>query len=465
MRPNHYKDKMNFATIILAAGQGTRMKSHLPKPLHKLGGKPLLAWVLDGAAAAGATQQVVITPKDSDPIDSFVTAYQDMRGTAIATAVQHPAYGTGHAVEQARDILKDYEGIVLVAFADTPLIYPDTYRALASALENDHDAAIACLGFMADNPTGYGRLVTDDEGHLIKIVEEKDTNDDEKAITFVNAGIMALRAPMVFSLLDALSYNEAAGEKYLTDCIERARAEGHHVVTLTASGQEVMGINTRAQLAQAEAVLQDRLRQAAMDNGATLIAPETVFLHHDTVLEQDVIIEPHVVFGPNVHVGEGTEIKSFSHLEGAVMGPCCIIGPYARLRPGTRLGEGVKIGNFVETKNTEMGDLAKANHLTYLGDSTVGARANIGAGTITCNYDGTNKHKTQIGEDAFIGSNTALVAPISVGDRAMVGAGSTITQNINEDDLGLSRGEMRTVKGGAAKLKARNEKLKQAKKS
>lgn len=456
---------MNFATIILAAGQGTRMKSHLPKPLHRLGGKPLLAWVLDGANAAGAERQVVITPKDSKAIDTFISSYEDARGQTVTTAIQHPAHGTGHAVEQARDALKDFDGIVLVAFADTPLIYADTYHSLAKALEDDADAAIACLGFHAEDPTGYGRLVTDEHGHLIKIVEEKDTNDAEKSITFVNAGIMALRAPMMFDLLDRLPYHDGTGEKYLTDCIQLAREDGRHVITLTASGDEVMGINTRRHLAEAEAVLQTRLRQAAMDSGATLLAPETVFLHHDTVLEQDVIIEPNVVFGPGVHVGEGSEIKAFSHLEGAVMGACCIIGPYARLRPGTRLGEGVKIGNFVETKNTEMGDLAKANHLTYLGDSHVGARANIGAGTITCNYDGVNKHKTSIGEDAFIGSNTALVAPVSVGDRAMVGAGSTITRNIEDDDLGLTRGEMKSVKGGAAKLKAKNIKLKQAKQS
>ncbi len=449
---------MNIATIILAAGQGTRMKSHLPKPLHCLGGKPLLAWVLDSAHAAGAAHQIVITPKDSDEINTFLTSYQDQRGRTVTAAVQHPAHGTGHAVEQARDALEGFNGIALVAFADTPLIYADTYHALAAALAADPDAAIACLGFHADDPTGYGRMVTDENGHLIKIVEEKDTNDDEKNISFVNAGIMALRTPMMFDLLDAIAYNTISGEKYLTDCIAAAHDAGNHVITLTAAGDEVMGINTRQQLATAEAIMQTRLRQAAMDGGATLIAPETVFLHHDTVLEQDVIVDPNVVFGPGVIVGEGSTIKSFSHLEGATLGACCVIGPYARLRPGTNLGEGVKIGNFVETKNTVMGDLAKSNHLTYLGDSTVGAGANIGAGTITCNYDGTNKHKTHIGVDAFIGSNTALVAPISVGDRAIVGAGSTITQDIQDDDLALARGAMKTITGGAKKFRAKQKK-------
>ena len=448
---------MNFTMIILAAGQGTRMKSHLPKPLHHLGGKPLLGWVLDGAHAAGASQHVVITPKKSESIDNFITSYQEMRGHHIQTAIQDPTHGTGHAVLQARDALSDFDGIVLVAFADTPLIYADTYRALADALHQSDDAAITCLGFHADDPTGYGRMVTDDHGHLLKIVEEKDADEAEKAIRFVNAGIMAFRAPHVFEMLNSVAVNANTGELYVTDCIAAARDAGHDVLTLSAHQDEVMGINTRTHLAQAEFVLQQRLRQAAMDNGATLIAPETVFLHYDTILEHDVIVEPNVVFGPNVVVGAGSQIKSFSHLEGTVMGACCIIGPYARLRTGTDLGKGVKIGNFVETKNTKMDDLAKANHLTYLGDSTIGARTNIGAGAITCNYDGVNKHNTTIGDDAFIGSNTSLIAPITVGDRAIIGAGSTITRNIENDDLGLSRAEMKTVKDGASKLKKRQK--------
>lgn len=449
---------MNFATIILAAGQGTRMKSHLPKPLHRLGGQPLLGWVLDSAHAAGASQQVVITPQDNEALTGFVQAYRDKRGHEVETAIQHPALGTGHAVQQARTALKDWDGIVLVAFADTPLIYADTYRTLVDALDQSPDAGIACLGFHTDNPTGYGRMVTDDQGHLISIVEEKDASDTEKEITFVNAGIMALRTPLVFDLLDSLNYSPTSGELYLTDCIAAARAAGHHVLTLSAGEDEVMGINTRAQLAQAENILQQRLRQAAMDGGASLIAPDTVFLHYDTVLDQDVIIEPHVVFGPDVVVGEGSEIRAFSHLEGTTTGACCIIGPYARLRPGTILGEGVKIGNFVETKNTTMGDLAKANHLTYLGDASVGPRANIGAGTITCNYDGVNKHKTAIGEDAFIGSNTSLVAPLSVGDRAIIGAGSTITRDVDDDALSLTRAEMKSIAKGGEKLRKRQKK-------
>ena len=443
---------MSFKSIILAAGQGTRMKSNLPKPLHKLGGKPMLAWVLDASSAAGADGQIVVTPKDSTSINTFIQHYVEIRSTDVQAVVQDPPRGTGHAVECAKDALNDYQGTVMVAFADTPLVKTETYHALAQQL-NDTGAAITCLGFHAKDPTGYGRLVTDDHGHLLKITEEKDASAEEKKIAFVNAGIMALKAPLVFDLLDQVANNAKTGEKYLTDCIEAARLAGHHVTTMTASETEVLGVNDRADLALAEAVMQDQLRAAAMANGVTLVAPDTVFLHHDAVIEPDVIIEPHVVIGAGVHIGEGTEIKSFSHLEGVKTGPCCIIGPYARLRPGTDLGEGVKIGNFVETKNVTMGDLAKANHLTYLGDSTVGSKANIGAGTITCNYDGFNKHRTEIGAGAFIGSNSALVAPVSIGDRALVGAGSTITRDVAEDDLVTVRGEAKTLSGGAIKLR------------
>lgn len=451
---------MTFALIILAAGKGTRMKSNLAKPLHKVGGKPMLAWVLDSSFAAGASQQIVITPEDHGDVSNFINAYKDIRKVDVKTAVQHPQQGTGHAVECAAPLLKDFDGIVLVAFADTPLLFADTYATLAQSLHDNPNAGVACLGFHADDPTGYGRMVLDDDGKLVKIVEEKDTNADEKHISFVNAGIMALRAPLVFDLLDGIAYANASGEKYLTDCVEAARAKGLDVLALEASQEEVIGVNDRSHLAEAEAILQARLRTAAMEAGASLIAPETVFLHHDTVLEPDVIIEPNVVFGPNVTIGQGSEVKSFSHLEGVVTGACCVIGPYARLRPGTELGEGVKIGNFVEVKNTVMGDLAKANHLTYLGDATVGTKANIGAGTITCNYDGVNKYKTSIGDGAFIGSNSSLVAPISVGDRAIIGAGSTITKNVDADDLSISRGEMKTISGGATRLRQRQIKIK-----
>lgn len=450
---------MEFAAIILAAGEGKRMRSSLPKPLHRLGGKPMLAWALDASALSGASRQVVIVPKGANAVSSFLDAYRDARGADVVAAVQDPPLGTGHAVECAANALSGFDGIAIVSFADTPLLRADTFKAMATALE-ETGSAVACLGFRPENPTGYGRLVTSEDGQLLRIVEEKDASDEERRITLVNAGMMAIRLPLAFDLLAALDTSNAQGEKYLTDIISEARAKGHGVTSLAADADEVMGVNDRKDLAAAEAVLQQRLRQAAMAGGASLIAPETVFLHHDTVLEEDVVVEPNVVFGAGVHIGNGTEIKAFSHLEGTITRACCVIGPYARLRPGTVLGEGVKIGNFVETKNTTMGDLSKANHLSYVGDSSVGARANIGAGTITCNYDGINKHRTEIGEDAFIGSNTALVAPVSVGDRAMIGAGSTLTNNVEADALAVVRGEAKMVAAGAKRFRNARQKKK-----
>ncbi|MGC6484382.1 MAG: bifunctional UDP-N-acetylglucosamine diphosphorylase/glucosamine-1-phosphate N-acetyltransferase GlmU [Candidatus Puniceispirillales bacterium] len=448
---------MEFTAIILAAGQGKRMRSKLPKPLHQLGGKPLLGWALDAAGFAGAQQRVVITPKDAAAINDFIAAYETRHDTRIGSIVQHPPQGTGHAVAVSREALAGTEGVAIITFADTPLLRAETFRRMATTL-TDNDAAVVCLGMTVDNPHGYGRLIMDKDGQLQQITEEKDASPEERRINFVNAGIMAVRLPLVFDLLDDVGTNNASGEQYLTDIVASARQRGLSVTALDADPDEVMGINDRADLAKAEAVLQQRLRIAAMEQGATLIAPETVFLHHDTVLEEDVIIEPHVVFGPGVHLGEGSAIRSFCHLEGVKTGPCCMIGPYARLRPGTILDEGVKIGNFVETKNVTMGALAKANHLSYVGDSSVGSKANIGAGTITCNYDGYNKHKTTIGDEAFIGSNTALVAPVSVGDRAIIGAGSTITTDIDDDALALTRAEPRISKGGGARLRRKLEK-------
>jgi bifunctional UDP-N-acetylglucosamine pyrophosphorylase/glucosamine-1-phosphate N-acetyltransferase len=465
---------MSFASIILAAGKGTRMASTLPKPLHRVSGKPMLGWVLDTCYAAGSNRLVVVIPKENaenteeigeennETINQFVNQYREHHAIDVTAATQYPPKGTGHAVECAKDALKTYKGIAIVAFADTPLVYADTYADLAYALENEPRADIACLGFTTSAPSGYGRMVQDNEGNLLKIVEEAQANTEEKAIELVNAGIMALRLPQAFDLLEGIGYSsnkgDGDGEKYLTECIEAAQAKGRRVLIRVADETEVMGINDRQQLAEAESVMQIYLRNNAMAAGATFIAPETVFLHYDTVLEPDVIVEPHVVFGPGVYIGRGSEIKSFSHLEGTTTGACCVIGPYARLRPWTQFGEGVKIGNFVEVKNTAMGDLAKANHLAYLGDATIGGEVNIGAGTITCNYDGTDKHHTQIGDGAFIGSNSSLVAPVTIGAGAIVGAGSTITRNVEGDDLAVSRAETRSVEKGAARLRKRQKK-------
>ena len=448
---------MDFAAIILAAGQGNRMKSTLPKPLHRLGGKPLLAWVMDASALGGASRRVVVTPPEESQehgqtIAGFLAAQQKGSKAKIATAVQDSPKGTGHAVECAATALADFEGVGIVAFADTPLLRAGNFSALASHLEST-GAAVACLGFRPGDATGYGRLVTDKKGALLRIVEEKDASAKEKAIGLANSGLMAIRLPLGFELLEKLGAGNAQGEKYLTGIVEAARSHGHDVATLEADAADVMGINDRLDLSMAEAELQKRLRLAAMESGATLVAPETVFLHHDTVLGEDVTIEPHVVFGPGVNIGAGTEVRAFSHLEGVTTASCCVIGPFARLRPGTALGEGVKIGNFVETKNARMGDFSKANHLSYIGDSEVGRKANIGAGTITCNYDGVSKHNTKIGNEAFIGSNTALVAPVSVGDRAMVGAGAVITKDVEPEALAVTRPEQKNIKNGAKKFR------------
>ena len=438
---------MNVAAIILAAGQGKRMKSSLAKPLHQIGGRPMLAWSLDAAKSAGATRIITVLSKDSGEIQSWLGEEE--------FAIQDPPLGTGHAVMCTRDKLAGFDGIALVVFADTPLVSGQTLNRLTNQVAGGHD--IALLAFETGRPDGYGRIVRDPHGQVERIVEDRDATATEKEITLVNGGIMACRAPLIFDLLDKVNAGNAQREIYLTDIVAIARVQGFTIGYEITTSAELLGVNSRADLALVEASMQQQLRQAAMDEGVTLIAPETVFLNANSVIERDVIIEPHVVIGSGCHIGEGSIIKAFSHLEGAVLGPCCVIGPYARLRPGTNASEGVKIGNFVETKNTVLGTGAKANHLTYLGDAEIGAGANIGAGTITCNYDGFNKFKTIIGENAFIGSNTALVAPVSIGDGAVIGAGSTVTENIEQDDIALTRAPMERRSGAAKDFRDRKK--------
>ena len=436
---------MSFSAIILAAGKGSRMRSNLPKPLHRLGGKPLVDWVLDGVAHAHASEAVVVVPADAG---AFSAHFEQNNALPVKIAVQNEPRGTGDAVECARAAINPASPVAVIAFADTPLVSLACFRALIDGIAAGH--AICCLGFEARDPAGYGRLITDG-ARITAIVEDKATDAKTRTITLCNSGLMAVRMPLLFELLAGVGVNETLGEKTLTDIIGLAHAKGHSATYALAEESEVMGINSRAQLAQAEALIQSRLRLEAMEAGATLRAPETIFLSADTRLGEDVIIHPHVVIGGGVVIGAGAEIKSFTHIEGAEIGAGCVVGPYARLRVGTALAEGVKIGNFVETKNLNMGIGAKANHLTYLGDAEIGAGANIGAGTITCNYDGTDKSKTYIGADAFIGSNTALVAPVAVGTGAMIGAGSTITKDVDDDDLVVVRGEARTIPKGAAR--------------
>lgn len=442
---------MDIVAIILAAGQGTRMKSALPKPLHAVGGMPMLGWSLNAAQAVGAKRIVTVLPRNSETTQNWLGD--------IEFAIQTEARGTGHAVLATKEKLADFSGIALVMFGDTPLITAATLNQLTHRIKDGAD--IAVLGFHTADPTGYGRLICDKEGQLSAIIEQKDANEAERQINFVNGGIMAVACPLIFDLLDAVSDDNASGEIYLTDIVQIANERGHSVATCETDEAEITGVNNRADLARVEGIIQSRLRTAALDQGVTMHAPETVFLSADAVIERDVIIEPHVVIGADTHIGEGSIIKSFSHIEGARLGPCCIIGPYARLRPGTVAGDGVKIGNFVETKNTNLAAGAKANHLTYLGDATIGEHANIGAGTITCNYDGTNKFKTLIGDGAFIGSNSALVAPVSIGANAIVGAGSTVTSDVPDDAIAIARGKQTNIDDAATSFRERAQAKKQ----
>ncbi|QRG05136.1 bifunctional UDP-N-acetylglucosamine diphosphorylase/glucosamine-1-phosphate N-acetyltransferase GlmU [Xanthobacter dioxanivorans] len=433
----------SLLVVVLAAGEGTRMASRLPKVLHKVAGRTMLHHVLDAARAAGATRTAVVVGPGREDV-----AAEAMRIVPDAEVfVQTERLGTAHAVLAARPALAAGADDVLVVYADTPLIRPETLGLLRAPLAAG--AAVAALGFVPDDPTGYGRLVTHGDA-LVAIREEKDASAAEKEIRLCNAGLMALSGAQALPLLERIGNANAKGEYYLTDAVEIARAAGLTAVAAEAEADEVAGVNSRVQLAEAEAILQRRLRLAAMAGGATLVAPETVFFSADTVLGRDVIVEPHVVFGPGVSVGDDVVIHSFCHLEGARLAAGVSIGPYARLRPGTQLDAGVRIGNFVETKAAHIESGAKVNHLSYVGDAHVGANANLGAGTITCNYDGFAKYRTEIGAGAFIGVNSALVAPVTIGEGAYVGTGAVITADVPADALAVARSRQ-VVKEGWAK--------------
>jgi bifunctional UDP-N-acetylglucosamine pyrophosphorylase/glucosamine-1-phosphate N-acetyltransferase len=432
--------------VVLAAGEGTRMRSSLPKALHAVAGRSLIAHVLATARKAGCGAIAVVVGPDSEMVAAAVReAAPDAQ-----VFVQRERLGTAHAVLAAREALAQGEADLLVMFADTPLVRAETLARLRGAL--DDGAAVAVLGFTAAEPQGYGRLIVKD-GDLVAIREERDATNAERAIRLCNAGLMALSGAHALALLDKIDNRNAKGEFYLTDAIAVARDQGLTAVAIETGEDEVRGINTKAQLAQAEAVAQQQLRAAAMEAGVTLVAPETVFLCADTKLGRDVTVEPNVVFGPGVTVEEGAVIRAFSHLEGAHVGRGARVGPFARLRPGAELGADVHIGNFVEVKAARIGEGAKANHLAYIGDATVGEAANVGAGTITCNYDGVAKHRTEIGKGTFIGSNSALVAPVSIGDGAYVGSGSVITKNVPAGALAIARGEQMIKEGWAERLR------------
>ena len=448
----------NRAAIILAAGQGTRMRSSLPKVLHHVGGRAMVDWSIDLARRVGCEKIIVVCSPGGQAVQDHIAATLG----SDAIAIQDPPLGTGHAVLAAKQALAGYDGDLVVLYGDTPLIPIDAVEALFHEL--DAGAAVGVLGFDAVDPGAYGRLVVDDRNNLDAIVEAKEATPTQLAIRFCNSGVMAASAATMFGLLDKVTNDNAKGEYYLTDIVGLARDAGQRCRAVACDEADVLGVNSRVELAQAERAFQTKKRHAFLSSGVTMTAPETVFFSYDTDIENDVILEPGVVFAPGVHVRTGARVRAFSHLEGAYVAENCEIGPYVRLRPGTVLERGVKIGNFVEVKKTRMGVGAKANHLSYLGDGDVGAGANIGAGTIFCNYDGFLKYQTTIGEGAFVGSNSSLVAPVTVGAGAYVGSGSVITKDVDPEGLAVARGRQIQKPGWATAFRDRMADIKAAKK-
>ena len=447
---------MSKAAVILAAGMGTRMKSTTPKVLHKVAGLPILGHVIAAARGAGATKIVVVTSPDGQ-------AVRDYAAREGADAVIQPEQlGTGHAAACAALALKDFTGTLAVTYGDMPLLTSDAFEVSFAAQAK---TGMAIVAFEAGDPAAYGRVIVNAEGLLDRIVEFKDGTESERAVTLCNAGLLAADAQNFFRWAARLKNDNAQKEYYLTDIPLLAREDGVSCAVARTAEENVMGVNSRAELAVAESAMQTRLRKKALAAGVGMVAPETVYLSSDTVLEADVQIEPFVVFAPGVTVKSGAIIKSFSHLEGATVGQGALIGPYARLRPGAEIEEDVHIGNFVEIKESRIEKGAKANHLSYIGDARVGAGANIGAGTITCNYDGFGKYQTDIGAGAFIGSNASLVAPVKIGDGAITGAGSTITKNVEAGALAVTRSEQKQIKDWAENFRAKKkaEKAKGAK--
>ncbi len=445
--------------VLLAAGKGTRMKSDIPKVLHRLAGQPLVNHALAAADALGAARCVVVVGPDMADVAQAAAPH--------ATVVQERQLGTADAVLAARSELTVADGgsddaTVLVLYADTPMIRVETLSRMLDARRAG--AAVVVLGFRPDDSAEYGRLLLDDAGALQAIVEYRDADDSQREVTLCNSGVMAISAASIWGLLERIGNDNAKGEYYLTDIVAEARADGLACAVVEGDAAEVLGVNSRNDLAAAEAVWQRTRRASAMAEGATLIDPETVWFSHDTRIGRDVVIGPSVVFGAGVTVADGAEIKAFCHIEGADIGPGAIVGPFARLRPGARIKARARVGNFVEVKNAVLGEGAKANHLSYVGDAEVGANANIGAGTITCNYDGFLKHRTKIGEGAFIGSNTALVAPVTVGKGALVGAGSTITKNVPDDAVAATRARQTVAEGAAKSYRERKAAEKAARK-
>ena len=429
------------------------MRSDTHKVLHPIAGKPMLLHLLDTVQGMGAQNVVVVVGKGREQVEAAIGGR-----SGVVTALQSEQKGTGHAVSMAKDALEGFDGAVLVTFGDTPFVTRETLERMIERLGGEDDPGVVVLASSPADTKTYGRVILEDGGDRIaRMVEHKDATPEERAVRLCNSGMLAARAGDLFDWLGRIGNANAAHEYYLPDVVNVAHDEGRHPVAIESEPFETAGVNSRAELAALELDWQGRRRWQALEQGATLIDPESVWFSADTRLGRDCTIEPHVVFGPGVSIADGAVIRAFSHIEGAAIATGCEVGPFARLRPGTVLERGAKVGNFVETKKARLGEGAKANHLTYLGDSDIGARANIGAGTITCNYDGFSKYPTRIGAGAFIGSNSALVAPVTIGDGAIVGAGSVITKDIEADELAVARGEQRGMKGWASRFRERQK--------
>jgi len=435
-----------LAAIILAAGKGTRMKSDLHKVLHPVAGRPMLGHLTDAVATLGAKRTVIVAGAGREQVEAFA------QPLGLAVAVQADQLGTAHAVQQAETALEDFDGDVLILYGDVPLVTAETMARMVARLHEQDAPAVVVLGFRPAQTLAYGRIVAE-HGRILKMVEHKDASIEERAVNLCNSGLMAVRSADLWRLLAKVGNQNAAGEYYLPDIVMLANGEGRVSAVIETDPHEVAGVNSRAELAEVEALWQARRRARAMAEGASLAAPETVWLAWDTQVGRDVTIGQNVVFGPGVTIADKVTIHAFSHIEGARVESGAIIGPYARLRPGAEIGADAHVGNFVEIKKAKLGQGAKANHLTYIGDAEVGAKANIGAGTITCNYDGFGKYPTKIGANAFIGSNTALVAPVTVGDGAITGAGSVITKDVPVDALAVTRVPQKALEGWAARFR------------
>ncbi|HEX5183674.1 MAG TPA: bifunctional UDP-N-acetylglucosamine diphosphorylase/glucosamine-1-phosphate N-acetyltransferase GlmU [Allosphingosinicella sp.] len=435
------------AAIILAAGMGTRMKSDLHKVLHPIAGRPMLAHLLASVEALSPERVVVVVGAGREQVAPLV------EGQSGIVAVQEPQLGTAHAVQQAEAALEGFNGDVLILYGDAPLVETATMRRMLDRLNGPDAPVSVVVASRPADPLYYGRVIAEADGNIVRMVEYKDASEAERTVDLCNSGLMAVRSEDLWPLLSGVENENAAGEYYLPDIVMLAAAIGRRSAVVETAPDEVAGVNSRAELAEVESLWQRRRRASAMADGVTLVAPETVWFAHDTEIGRDSVVEPNVVFGPGVRIGEGVRIRAFSHLEGATVEAGAEIGPFARLRPGAEIGEKARVGNFVEVKKARLGKGAKANHLTYLGDAEVGAGANIGAGTITCNYDGFFKYKTEIGAGAFIGSNSALVAPVRIGDGAMVGAGSVVTRDVEADALAVARGTQEAKPGRAKRFR------------